>query len=83
MNTCPDCVCLFSFVFKLIGVQKKLVWLLIYDFFSDFPKFWLDLEAELGEYAEDLIQVKSVYTILGFSTKQSVASMETTRKNFL
>lgn len=48
--------------------------------FSHFPKFWLDLEAQRGEYAEDLIQVKSVYTILGFSTKQSVASIKTARK---
>lgn len=44
--------------------------------FSIFPKFWLDLEKNLGEYAEDLLQVKSV----GYSTKASVARIKTTRK---
>lgn len=52
----------------------------LYFIHSLFPKFWLDLENELDEHAEDLIQVKSVYTVLGYLTKTSIASIKTTRK---
>lgn len=47
---------------------------------SLFPKFWSDLETELDEHTEDLKQVKSVYTVLGYSTRTSIASIKTNRK---
>lgn len=41
-----------------------------------FPKFWSDVEKELGVYAEDLAAVKSILTALGFATKSSIKSIK-------
>lgn len=48
--------------------------------FNSFPKFWSALQEELDVYDEDLIQVKSVFTALGFMTVSSLASIKTQKK---
>lgn len=42
---------------------------------SDFPKFW----TELDEDPNDLVDVMSVLTVLGFKTKSSLSSIKSTR----
>lgn len=44
-----------------------------------YPKFWDDLESDLGEHSDDLVPVKSVLTALGYSTKSSVAAIKTAK----
>lgn len=41
-----------------------------------FPKFWDDLEGELDEHKEDLLTVKSVLTVMGFTTKSSIVALK-------
>lgn len=48
--------------------------------FSVFPQFWATLQTELDEHADDLNQVKSVLTILGYKTKKSIATLKTAKK---
>ncbi|XP_031639982.1 kinesin-like protein KIN-14H [Contarinia nasturtii] len=45
-----------------------------------FPKFWNNVAEEMGECDEDLHQVKSVLTVLGYMTKMSVASIKTAKR---
>lgn len=48
--------------------------------FSVFPQFWFELEEELDEHPDDLVQVKSLLTELGYTTKSSIASLKTSKK---
>lgn len=48
--------------------------------FSKYPQFWDELEKELSEHSNDLDQVKSVLTILGYMTKSSIVSIKTLKK---
>lgn len=45
-----------------------------------FPKFWISLQEELDVGDEDLTQVKSVFTFLGFMTQSSISSIKTSKK---
>lgn len=45
-----------------------------------FPQFWIALQEEINEHPEDLIHTKSILTVLGFTTKKSIASLKTAKK---
>lgn len=47
-----------------------------------FPKFWATLQEEFDANEGDLVQIKSVFTVLGFMTQSSLASIKT-RKNLI
>lgn len=49
-------------------------------FMNRFPKFWSVLEEELDVYDNDLNQIKSIFTALGFMTSTSIASIKTPKK---
>lgn len=44
----------------------------MYCSFSQFPQFW----TEVGEESNDLLDVKSVLSVLGFKTKSSLSSIK-------
>lgn len=48
--------------------------------FRAYPEFWRGLENEMGVTPEDLIEVKSIVTALGYLTRSSVATIRTNKK---
>lgn len=50
------------------------------NFCNSFPKFWLELQTELDVFEEDLTEIKSIFSALGFMTLSSIASIKSQKK---